>query len=78
MSWDNYGKIWQIDHILPIELFDLTNQEQQKICFNYSNLQPLLISDNTSKQDLLPNGKRARELTSIQKKEYLKELKYIN
>ena len=42
MSWDNYGpKGWHIDHIKPCAKFDLTDLEQQKICFHYTNLQPL-------------------------------------
>ena len=41
MNWENYGDIWEIDHILPCSSFDLTDEEQQKKCFHYSNLQPL-------------------------------------
>jgi len=48
MSWDNYGK-WHIDHICPCASFDLTKPKQQKICFNYKNLQPLWEYDNLSK-----------------------------
>ena len=48
MSWKNYGK-WHIDHILPCASFDLTDIEQQKICFNYKNLQPLWAEDNIKK-----------------------------
>ena len=51
MTWKNYGK-WHIDHIKPCCSFDLTNFEQQKICFHYSNLQPLWAKDNIRK-----NGK---------------------
>jgi hypothetical protein len=50
MSWDNYGK-WHIDHIIPCASFDLTDPEQQKKCFHYSNLQPLWASDNIRKSD---------------------------
>jgi len=50
MSWDNYGKYgWHIDHIIPCSMFDLTNFEQQKKCFHYSNLQPLWAVDNLKK-----------------------------
>jgi hypothetical protein len=51
MNWDNYGE-WHIDHIKPCCSFDLTDLEQQKICFNYTNLQPLWAKDNIRK-----NGK---------------------
>jgi hypothetical protein len=50
MSWSNYGLYgWHIDHIIPCASFDLTDPEQQKKCFNYSNLQPLWAKDNLTK-----------------------------
>lgn len=48
MSIDNYG-LWHIDHIRPCCSFDLTDVTQQKICFHYTNLQPLWAKDNFSK-----------------------------
>lgn len=48
MSWDNYGE-WHIDHILPCASFNLLDPEQQRLCFNYKNLQPLWASENMSK-----------------------------
>lgn len=52
MSWDNYGKRgWHIDHIIPCASFDLTDPEQQRKCFHYSNLQPLWAEDNYKKKD---------------------------
>ena len=52
MTWDNYGE-WHIDHIKPCSSFDLTCPIQQKLCFNYTNLQPLWAIDNLKKQDKL-------------------------
>jgi hypothetical protein len=52
MNWDNYGKKgWHIDHILPCASFDLTDPEQQRKCFHYTNLQPLWATDNYKKKD---------------------------
>ena len=44
----NYGE-WEIDHIRPICSFDLTDMEQMKQCFHYTNMQPLWRVDNQSK-----------------------------
>lgn len=49
MLWENYGKYWEIDHIIPCDSFDLTIEEEQLKCFHYSNTQPLSKSENRSK-----------------------------
>jgi hypothetical protein len=51
MTWENHGTLWEIDHIKPCAAFDLTKEEEQKICFNYINTQPLYLSDNRRKGD---------------------------
>ena len=50
MTWGNHGKFgWHLDHIIPCSSFDLTDVEQQKKCFHYTNLQPLWAKDNIKK-----------------------------
>jgi hypothetical protein len=49
MSWENYGKIWHIDHVVPISFFDNTIIEEQSIAFNWTNLKPLCSKMNMSK-----------------------------
>ena len=49
MNWENYGRKWHIDHVLPCASFDLTDPRQQAICFHYTNLQPLEAKANIRK-----------------------------
>jgi hypothetical protein len=52
MNWENYGQFgWHIDHIKPCASFNLIDPEQQKICFHYTNLQPLWWDENIRKKD---------------------------
>jgi len=48
MTWENHGE-WHLDHIKPCCSFDLKEEEEQKKCFHYTNLQPLWAADNLSK-----------------------------
>lgn len=56
MTWENHGKIWQIDHIIPCAFFKFSDPKQQEYCFNYKNLQPLTCEENNLKADKLPEG----------------------
>ena len=48
MSWENYGKIWHIDHIIPISYKNPSLDEViQRL--HYLNTQPLWASENISK-----------------------------
>ena len=49
MTWENYGCVWEIDHIMPCAIYDLSRPEHQRSCFHFSNLQPLFKSDNRRK-----------------------------
>lgn len=56
MSWDNYGPTgWHIDHIKPCHTFNLTDEEQQRECFHFSNQRPLWAKDNLSRPRMLRN-----------------------
>lgn len=50
MSWENHGD-WHIDHIKPCSSFDLKSEIEQKMCFHYTNLQPLWAKENLSKSN---------------------------
>lgn len=46
MRWSNHGTIWEIDHIIPLCDWDLTDPAQLKRACNYLNLRPLHKSLN--------------------------------
>ena len=48
MHWNNRS-MWHIDHRRPCSAFDLSDPEQQRQCFHFTNLQPLWKLDNLRK-----------------------------
>lgn len=51
MSWQNHGTKWEVDHIMPLARFDLTNSIHVQMAVRYTNLQPLWIHENAAKAD---------------------------
>lgn len=50
MTWENYSlKGWHVDHIRPCASFDLSDPDQQKQCFHWTNLKPMWAADNIRK-----------------------------
>ncbi len=55
MTRENYGRPkdksrgWDMDHIVPCASFNLIDPEQQKLCFHYTNIQPMWSDENSSK-----------------------------
>ena len=55
MSWENYGDIWNIDHIIPISSFNLEDENQVKLAFNWKNTWAMYSSDNFKKKNNIIN-----------------------
>lgn len=52
MTWENWSKDgWHIDHIIPLDHFDLTKKEDLERACHYSNLQPLWCKENELKSN---------------------------
>jgi hypothetical protein len=67
MSWDNYGVVWQIDHVFPLAAANLSDELELAAVCNWRNLQPLTIQANSSKKDKVTD--RARRLLETIKQE---------
>ena len=51
MTWDNYGTHWFICHVVPLCKFNLTDENEKRKCWNWSNLMPCLNGTQPSDID---------------------------
>lgn len=49
MTWDNYGTMWEVDHVRPIASFNLSDPAQQRKAFHWKNTCPLWKVENRRK-----------------------------
>lgn len=38
LTWDDFGKKWQLEHIVSFQYFDITNEEDLRLCWNFLNI----------------------------------------
>jgi hypothetical protein len=50
-TFENYGKEWHIDHVIPLSKFNIECDEEQLIAFNWRNTMPLSVKENLSKNN---------------------------
>ena len=48
-SWENYGKIWEIDHIIPRTSVASNALKSQRHIFGYKNTRPLFKTSQIAK-----------------------------
>jgi len=56
LNWENFGKNWQFDHIIPVSYFDCSLEEDLRLCWNFTNLRVdsfQLSRDRGNRLDLL-------------------------
>lgn len=52
MTWENRD-LWHIDHKRPVASFNMSDPNQQREYFHWTNLQPLWAEDNLKKSSLI-------------------------
>lgn len=50
-NWENYGKVWEIDHVIPCARFNLQNKEEIFKCFSWTNTKPVTKNFNRRKSN---------------------------
>jgi hypothetical protein len=63
MTWENHGE-WHLDHIRPCASFNFNIKTEQRICFNWRNMQPLWGEENLSKSDKWEYPEWKKEITA--------------
>jgi hypothetical protein len=51
MTWENRSTYWHIDHVIPVNKFDMENEQDVELCFSWFNLMPLPAKENQKKHD---------------------------
>ena len=51
MTEEIYGKIWCLDHRLPLSKTNLSNETDMYISTNWIDLKPIYVKDNIIKND---------------------------
>ncbi len=53
LSWENFGKTWQFEHVIPIAWFNTDSEVELSACWNYLNIRVARINVMGHASDLL-------------------------
>jgi len=65
ISWEDFGKSWQFDHIIPVTYFDFSLDAELRICWNFINLRV---------EELHPGKNSSHRLDILAAKAHFEEL----
>jgi hypothetical protein len=55
LTWDDYNKLWEIDHVIPCATFNMQSNDDVYKCFNWKNTKPVSKHLNRTKNsNILP------------------------
>lgn len=69
MSWDNYGTVWNLDHVIPCSSYDLEDEYELNECFSWKNTLPVYCKENLEKFDKVEDG--AKEYMNYRAKMFM-------
>ncbi len=65
IGWEDFGKKWQFDHIIPVTYFDFSSELELKMCWNFTNIRV---------EEFQNNKDRGNRLDILAAKGYFEEL----
>lgn len=71
MNWENYGKVWEIDHVRACITFDMGAYTDYKNCFHWTNLAPVTIHHNRSKGGRIKQADETRQAVRLTIYDYI-------
>jgi hypothetical protein len=63
---ENRGKEWHIDHVIPLSKFNLDDEEEQLLAFNWRNTMPLSVKENLSKNNKIIKSQIEQHYKTLQ------------
>lgn len=51
-NWENFGPVWQFEHVIPVSLFDTSLESELKLCWSYLNIRVASLEEDGSLTDL--------------------------
>jgi len=65
IGWEDFGSLWQFDHIIPVTYFNFSQKEELKLCWNFTNIRV---------EHFQKNKETGNRLDVLMAKNYFKEL----
>ncbi len=65
IGWDDFASKWQFDHIIPVTYFDFSNEQELKMCWNFTNIGVKMLgeeNDGGNRLDVMAAKKYFSEL----------------
>ncbi|MEO6313756.1 MAG: hypothetical protein ABIU63_02770 [Chitinophagaceae bacterium] len=51
VGWDDFGSLWQFEHIIPVTLFDFNQESELKLCWHFLNMGISITNSANSAQE---------------------------
>lgn len=65
MNWENFGKQWQFDHIVPVSYFNMEEDTDLFLCWNFINIRPEPLEEEAERQGKVDLLSAKRYFTGI-------------